>query len=115
MPSLFSVSNPASVFQWWFVIYLYLLPLLLYAGWAALSLLDMNERAKGGEAVGPAWGVVVLLLPLLGGAAYLLTAAKSLRPAARRAIVVAGLLAFILPLAAGIWLAGGPLGPKALS
>jgi len=115
MPSLFSVSNPYSVFQYWFVICLYLLPLLLYGSWAALSLMDMSERAAGGEGVSLGWGAAVLLLPLIGGALYLLGAARTLSPRARRAIVIAGLIVWLLPLGIGIWLAGGPLGPKALS
>ena len=113
MPSLFSVSSPATAFQWWFVVYLYVLPFMLYASWAALSLLDLNERATEGSRW--LWGAVVLLLPVFGGAVYLLTSARSLRPTARYAIVFAGLLVWLLPLAAGVWLAGGPLGPKALS
>ncbi len=113
MPSLFSVNSPATAFQWWFVVYLYVLPFMLYASWAALSLLDLNERAaQGGRWL---WGAVVLLLPVVGGAAYLITSARSLRPTSRYAIVFAGLLVWLIPLAVGIWLAGGPLGPKALS
>ena len=113
MPSLFSVNSPATAFQWWFVVYLYVLPFMLYASWAALSLLDLNERAAEGSRW--LWGAVVLLLPVVGGAAYLLTSARSLRLTSRYAIVVAGLLVWLIPLAVGIWLAGGPLGPKALS
>jgi hypothetical protein len=45
----------------------------------------------------------------------LLTAAKTLRRSSRIAIVITGLLVWLLPLAIGLWLAGGPLGPKALS
>lgn len=112
MPSLFSVSSPATVFQWWFVVYLYVLPFMLYASWAALSVMDMNERAASGRWV---WCAVVLLLPVVGAAAYLLTSARSLRPSSRYAIVIAGLLVWLIPLGLGIWLAGGPLGPKALS
>jgi hypothetical protein len=115
MPSLFTVSNPSTAFQWWFVVYLYVLPLLLYASWAALSLMDLGKRAQGGEPSSLGWGAVVLLLPLAGGAAYLLGAARSINARARIAIVFAGLIAWLVPLIAGIWLAGGPLGPKALS
>ncbi len=114
MPSLFSVSSPATAFQWWFVVYLYVLPFMLYASWAALSILDLNEQStKGGSRL--LWGAAVLLLPIVGGAAYLLAAARTLRPSSRYAIVFAGLIVWLIPLAVGIWLAGGPLGPKALS
>jgi hypothetical protein len=40
MPSMFSVSSPAKLFQVWFVVYLYLLPFLLYATWASLAIMD---------------------------------------------------------------------------
>lgn len=112
MPSLFSLSNPPSLFQYWFVVCLYLLPLVLYSSWAALSLMDLSDRADGGSL---GWSVLVLLVPLLGAAAYLLGFARTYSPRARRAIVIAGLLVWLVPLAAGVWLAGGPLGPKALS
>ena len=107
------MANPLTGFQIWFVVYLYLLPLLLYSAWAALAFMDMGERTdSSGRA---AWGAFVILVPLVGGAWYLLTAATSLRRCARFAIVFSGLIVWLLPLALGVWLAGGPLGPKALS
>jgi len=113
MPSLFSLAQPVTAFQIWFVVYLYLLPFLLYAAWASLALLDLGERADSASRAG--WGAVVVLVPLLGGAWYLLAAATTLRRSSRIAIVGAGLCVWLLPLAVGLWLAGGPLGPKALS
>ena len=113
MPSLFSLANPTTAFQIWFVVYLYLVPLLLYASWASLAFMDLGERVDGPGRAG--WGAFVLLVPLLGGACYLLTAATSLRRPARIAMVITGLVVWLLPLAIGVWLAGGPLGPKALS
>ena len=115
MPSLFSVANPATAFQWWFVVYMYVLPLLLYASWAALALMDLDERLRAGEPGSPVWGAAVLLLPLIGGAVYLLGWSRYLRRSSRFAIVFAGLIVWLIPLGAGLWLAGGPLGPKALS
>ncbi len=113
MPSLFSVSTPATLFQIWVTVYLYLLPFLLYATWASLALMDLSER--GGEPARVAWGAFVILVPLLGGAWYLLGSARTIKPSARIAIVLTGLVIWLLPLAAGVWLGGGPLGPKALS
>jgi hypothetical protein len=113
MPSLFSLANPMTAFQLWFVVYLYLVPFLLYASWASLAFMDLGERTDGAGRAG--WGAFVLLVPLLGGACYLLSAAASLRRPARIAIVITGLIVWLLPLAIGVWLAGGPLGPKALS
>lgn len=113
MPSLFSLALPVTAFQIWFVIYLYLLPFLLYAVWASLACMDLAERADGAARAG--WGAFVILVPLVGGAWYLLTAASTLRKSSRIAIVGAGFCVWLLPLAVGLWLAGGPLGPKALS
>ncbi len=113
MPSLFSVSSPPTLFQIWFVVYLYLVPFLLYATWASLALMDLYERSDESGRVG--WSAFVILVPWLGGGWYLLRAARTLRRAARVAIVWSGLLVWLLPLAVGFWLGGGPLGPKALS
>ena len=46
MPSLFSLALPVTAFQIWFVIYLYLLPFLLYATWASLACMDL-ARTRG--------------------------------------------------------------------
>jgi uncharacterized membrane protein YhaH (DUF805 family) len=113
MPSLFSLAIPITAFQIWFVVYLYLLPFLLYATWASLAIMDLGERADDTGRV--RWGALVILVPLVGGAWYLLTAAKTLKRSSRFAIVISGLFVWLLPLAIGLWLAGGPLGPKALS
>jgi hypothetical protein len=113
VPSPFSLANPMTAFQVWFVVYLYLAPFLLYAAWASLAFMDLGERPDSAGRAG--WGAFVTLVPLIGGACYLLTAATSLRRASRFAIVIAGLTVWLLPLAFGVWLAGGPLGPKALS
>jgi hypothetical protein len=112
MTSLFSVSSPVTVFQVWFVVYVYLLPVLLYAAWTGLSLIDL---AESGGASAVAWTITVLLLPFVGGAAYLLFRARTLGKPLRYAAVVAGAIAALVPLTAALWLAGGPLGPKALS
>jgi hypothetical protein len=102
-----------TVFQIWFVVYLYLLPFLLYATWASLAIMDLGERVDGTGRI--RWGALVILVPLAGGAWYLLTAAERLKRSSRFAIVITGLFVWLLPLAIGLWLAGGPLGPKALS
>jgi hypothetical protein len=111
LPSLFSLGQPASLFQAWFVIYLYLLPILLWAAWTTLAFLDLAEARD--RSLG--WAVAVLLLPLIGAGLYLLTRGESFTATGRRAMVIAGLLIWVLPLAVGIWLGGGPLGPKALN
>jgi hypothetical protein len=113
MPSMFSISAPANLFQIWFVVYIYLLPFLLYAAWASLAMMDLDELGESPARLG--WAAFVILVPLLGGGWYLLGRAQSLKHSARIAIVVTGLVVWLLPLAVGVWLAGGPLGPKALT
>jgi len=111
MPSLFSMAHPLSGFQVWFVVYVYLLPILLYAVWAALSLMDLIESRRANSLA----ALSVILLPLLGGAWYLLRHARTLSPTARVATVVTGALVWLIPLIAAVWLVVRPLGPKALS
>lgn len=113
MPSLFSMTGPVSVFQVWFIVYVYLLPILLYATWASLSIMDIIEAGDPDTR----WGTVaaVILLPLVGGAWYLLIRARTLTPTGRIAAVVLGSIVWLIPLCFAIWLVGRPLGPKALS
>jgi len=112
-PSLFSLAHPASAFQIWFVVYLYALPLMLYVAWTTLSIMDLVES----RAAGSRWaaGVIVILLPLIGGAWYLLMHSRVLARPARLATVLVGAGIWLVPLAVAIWLVGGPLGPKALT
>lgn len=112
MTSLFSLSSPATPFQMWFVVYAYLLPVLLYATWAGLSLIDLAESRESNAAP---WTIAVILLPFVGGGAYLLFRARSLGKPLRHAAVAAGALCALVALLAAFWVAGGPLGPKALS
>lgn len=111
-PSLFTLHEPISAFHVLFGLYAYLLPILLYGLWASLSLYDLASRDDNGGRV--VWGVAVLGIPWLGGAAYLLARATTLSPRVRIAAVAAGLMVFVLPLAYGLPLVWGPLGPKAL-
>ncbi len=113
MPSLFSMSSPTTWFQVWFVVYVYLLPILLYAAWSALSLMDIVESGKDRTSLGAI--LAVMLIPLLGGGWYLIARARVLTRTARLAAVVLGSLAWLIPLAVAIWLVGRPLGPKALT
>lgn len=111
-PSLFTLHEPISAFHVLFGLYAYLLPVTLYGIWASLSLYDLASRDD--DASRAVWGVAVLGVPWLGGAAYLLTRATTLSRRVRIAAVLAGLVVFLLPLAYGLPLVWGPLGPKAL-
>jgi hypothetical protein len=113
LPSLFSLMPPATPYQWVFAVYCYALPILLHGAWASVSLMDMLESPPPERSTG--WGLAVLLVPLVAGAAYLLARARSLTSTARVAIVVGGLLVWVIPLVFGLTRALGPLGPKALN
>ena len=113
LPSFFSLISPVTPYQALFMVYCYVLPILLYAAWASVSLMDMLEAPS--QRRSSVWGLAVLLIPLGGGAAYLLARASGLTTRARYAIVVGGLVIWLIPLAFGITLAWGPLGPKALN
>jgi len=111
MPSLFSLAHPFSAFQVWFVVYVYLLPILLYGVWASLALMDLMDSKQAN----PLTALSVILLPLVGGAWYLLRRARTLSPTARLATVVIGAVVWLIPLIAALWLVVRPLGPKALN
>jgi predicted Co/Zn/Cd cation transporter (cation efflux family) len=112
-PSLFTLGVPFSGFQVWFVIYLYLLPLMLYTAWLSLSIMDLVEsgRSSGNEVA----IAIAALVPLVGAAWYLLTRATVLTRRARIAFVVLGAVAWLAPLGFAMALVLRPLGPKALS
>jgi hypothetical protein len=112
MPTVLSLGQPATTFQFAYMLYLYGLPFLLWAVYAYCVLEDEADGLRAGLAARPLRTLVALLLPLAGAAVVLLS-----EPRTRHRyglIVILGLVAFALPLAAGLWLAGGPLGPKAL-
>lgn len=111
MPSLFSMAHPVSAFQVWFVVYVYLLPILLYAVFASLSLMDLIDSEQPGG-VTP---LVVMLVPLAGGAWYLLRRARTLSRTACVAMVVTGTVLWLIPFLVAVWLVIRPLGPKALT
>jgi hypothetical protein len=111
MPSLFSMAHPFSAFQVWFVVYVYLLPILLYGVWASLALMDLMDSKQANLLT----ALSVILLPLVGGAWYLLRRARTLSPTARLATVVIGAVIWLIPLIAALWLVVRPLGPKALN
>jgi hypothetical protein len=113
LPSLFSLMPPATPYQWLFAVYCYVMPILLYGAWAAVSLMDMFDSPRTERSAG--WALAVLLVPLAGGATYLLARAFTLTVRARYAMVVGGLLVWLIPLAYGLAMVWGPLGPKALN
>jgi hypothetical protein len=112
MATLLTLGQPATAFQFVYMIYLYTLPILLWAAFAWLVIDDQSTRAGSGAPAQPLRLLAALLIPLLGAVFVLL-----LTPSTRRSYglsIFIGLLSFLAPLAVGLWLAGGPLGPKAL-
>jgi plastocyanin len=107
-PSLFTFSAPTTIFQVWYVGYSYLLPILLCAAWLILSILNISRSGIRSSAV-------LLLIPLIGGGLYLISAREREGRTARIAAVVVGTVIWLVAVIGAVWLGGGPLGPKALS
>jgi plastocyanin len=97
-------SMPLGVFKmgpWWsiaFGLYVYLLPFILYTCWVTVGVWDIFRRddLRTGGKLG--WMAAVLVLPLVGPAAYY-TAGHSPIPAGLRLGLVAGSLVLYLALA----------------
>jgi hypothetical protein len=75
-----------------FGVYDYLLPIMLYCAWSGLAFLDLAKAPAGDARRVVRWSAVVLLLPLVGAAAYLLTAKSELGRPLRVGAVVGGVL-----------------------
>jgi hypothetical protein len=105
---LFTFSTPTTIFQVWYVGYSYLLPILLCAAWLILSILNISRSGIRSSAV-------LLLIPLIGGGLYLISAREREGRTARIAAVVVGTVIWLVAVIGAVWLGGGPLGPKALS
>ena len=80
-------------------LYAYVLPLVLYASWVAISLWDLVRREEVSDRRRMGWMVVVLAVPFLGPILYLLAGGS---PIARsmRLFLVFGALAIYLVVAA---------------
>jgi len=86
-------------------LFAYLVPLALAAAWAGLAFVSLAERAGRDERAERTvlWGAAILLLPWLGGAAYLLVEKSDVLPTARRTAVASALLV-IAAVATHFWL-----------
>ena len=85
-------------------LYGYILPLVLYASWVAISLWDLVRRDELTNGRRMAWMTVVLLVPFLGPPIYLL-AGRSPIARSLRLFLVFGSLAIYLVVAAVAFLA----------
>jgi plastocyanin len=88
-----------------FGLYAYLLPFALVAAWIALALWDLARRDDLSRGATLAWMAVVLLVPFVGVAGYLLARA-SLPVWFRAAVVFGGLGAYLVVLGLGAVVGG---------
>ncbi|MCB0046695.1 MAG: PLDc N-terminal domain-containing protein [Caldilineaceae bacterium] len=87
-------------------LYLYILPIALYATWVGIGLWEIVTRPDMGRGAALGWMAVILLIPVLGILAYYI-AGKSAIPAWQRVTLVGGgVLAYVVLYAVGS-LAGG--------
>jgi hypothetical protein len=74
-----------------FGVYDYLLPIMLYAAWSTLVFLDLARAPDGDRSRVVRWSAIVLLLPLVGAAAYLLFGGSAIRRPVRIGAVAGGI------------------------
>jgi hypothetical protein len=68
--SIFTLISPFTRNTVLFGLFDYVVPIMLYCAWSALAFLDL-ARADGDQGRTWRWSLVILLLPVLGAAAYL--------------------------------------------
>ena len=88
--SIFTLITPFTRNTVLFGLFDYVVPIMLYCAWSALAFIDL-ARANGDSGRTWRWSLAILLLPVLGAAAYLVLGSSQ---AARRmgvAFVTGGL------------------------
>jgi hypothetical protein len=90
--SILSLFTPLRLNAVLFGVYDYLLPLMLYCAWSTLAFLDLARAPEHDRARVLRWSATVLLLPLVGAAAYLLTARSELGRPMRLVAVLGGIV-----------------------
>lgn len=78
----------------------FLLPMLLYVVWSALSFWDLGRRDDVGTTTVWSWAIAIFALPFLGALAYLLAGSR-VPSAIRLASVGGGVAVYGLVLAIG--------------
>ncbi len=76
-------------------LYATVLPFAIIGAWIAVSLWDLARRADLGRATAVGWSLAVLIVPVVGAAAYLLSAGRLPRLQAVT-FVAGGLVAYLL-------------------
>ena len=75
-----------------FGVYDYLLPIMLYCAWSTAAFLDLSERAEKEPGMVTRWGAAILLLPVIGAAAYLVAGRSTLSKVSRLVTVAGGVV-----------------------
>ena len=73
----------------------YVVPIVLAAGWAALAFAGLAEQEERDGRIA-IWGLIILLVPWLGAATYLLLGKRAPGPFSRRMAVASGALAALV-------------------
>lgn len=68
--SIFTLITPFTRNTVLFGLFDYVVPIMLYCAWSALAFLDL-ARSKGDQGRTWRWSLAILLLPVVGAAAYL--------------------------------------------
>ncbi len=88
-----------------FGLYAYFLPFVLYAAWVTIALWDLARSGRGkGPVIG--WSAVILLIPFLGVILYYVIGRSAIPAWQRWTLVVGGLGAYLVILAAGALIGG---------
>jgi len=90
--SLLSHFLPLRINTVLFGVYDYLVPIMLYCAWSTLALLDLARAEPADRSRGVRWALVIIALPVIGAAAYLLAGKSGLARRTRITVVAGGLL-----------------------
>ncbi|MCB1176291.1 MAG: PLDc N-terminal domain-containing protein [Leptospiraceae bacterium] len=74
--------------------YAYYLPFILYMVWAPISIYDLSGKNEEGSA-GIIWTLVLILIPVIGAALYLILGKSNIQKTVRFTMVYGGLGFFL--------------------
>ncbi len=89
--SILSLFYPIRINGVLFAVYDYLVPIMLYCVWSTLAFIDLARAPESDRQRVLKWAAAILLLPLVGAAAYLLAARSELRRPIRVGAVLGGI------------------------
>ncbi|MCC7411881.1 MAG: hypothetical protein IT495_09635 [Gammaproteobacteria bacterium] len=106
------LMQPVNATSLFFGAYAYYVPMTLYCVFASVAFLGLAGEPAGRRRT--AWGLLILALPLFGGAAFLLLHDRWLATPVRRLLVWGGLALITCVLAGVIAQIVAPIAPAAL-